>query len=879
LKKRRKREKEKEYIVKQLYHSYEEAVELFKRLQERRPDIFRVEVIGKTWEARDIIVVTITDNIEKAEDKPALFFTGTIHAREWIGLELAIGFAEFIDRNIAYDKVIQEALKDSTVYMVPCANPDGFEYSRNHFSFWRKNRRQNADGSYGVDLNRNFPIGFVKSNSPTSNVYGGPEPFSEPETRALRDFVLSHPNISIALDYHSQGNVFFPAHDFRHEDTIDTTDMNVLCANMAEEIRKISDRKYGIHQGKPPTKLISGSGREFYYSQGIISSVVEVGTRNISDYLDDMIEHIREHIPALLSAAKEVPNYSRDNTLPRPENFRATFVGVDTVTLEWEPYTNIKDSEIYFEIYRSLNEKSYCRPFNLMGLTQANRFADNNLQSDRAYFYHIRAVCKKSGKKSPFAPVLAIRTHVADDEFHRTYFPTPDKTGYIAQKSKDNKAHFGINSLFVGVNETKGITYSIVTIPLKSIPDNAIIKYAKFRLYPLNRVGVTIEKYGEWNISIIDDSNIEDLSSYEEVANAKPLTYIGRPIPSNHLTQGIWCSWDFSEIECNELSRFLEKDYVVFRIEGPKELPIGRSSQMMQWDLGYGKYGGGLAYRPHLEITYTMPPQKIELFPKHSFTLSANEIKEDKIVCGFDKNGKKIYATFDFELGSLPAWEFLSITQAYVVLNPVNVYAKENIRFHLEMIETKDERDYESLKNRHIIENIGYDVSVNELKNEEQVFVFDTYAIQEFGNRLQDKKSVAFLLRPSSAQKLVKNSVVEWHSSHPDFTPKLVIEYLNKRRKPIEPVSNLRYTIDNGKIKLSWKNPKNKDFKGVFVIKNPFRKPISPYDGDKLYGGPENWTYDDFGALDIDKYYAVFTYDDVPNFSEPVILEYKAKKR
>lgn len=92
--------------------------------------------------------------------------------------------------------------------MVPCANPDGYEYSRNHFSFWRKNRRQNADGTYGVDLNRNFPIGFTKTTNTLSNVYGGAEPFSEPETTALKEFVEAHENITIALDYHSQGNVF-----------------------------------------------------------------------------------------------------------------------------------------------------------------------------------------------------------------------------------------------------------------------------------------------------------------------------------------------------------------------------------------------------------------------------------------------------------------------------------------------------------------------------------------------------------------------------------------------------------------------------------------------------------------------------------------------
>ncbi|WP_456449478.1 M14 family zinc carboxypeptidase, partial [Hydrogenimonas sp.] len=850
--------------MKQLYHSYDEAMALFRELAERRPDLFAVEVIGRTWEKRDIVAVTISQNVQAAAEKPALFYTGTIHAREWIGLELAIGFAQYVDRNIAYDHTIQQALEHAAVYLVPCANPDGFEYSRNHFSFWRKNRRQNADGSYGVDLNRNFPIGFVKSNKPDSNVYGGPEPFSEPETRALRDFVESHPNIAIALDYHSQGNVFFPAHDFRHEDTIDTTDMNVLCANMAEEIRKISDREYGIHQGKPPAKLISGSGREFYHSKGILATVVEVGTRNISDYLDSMIEHIREHIPALLAAIREAPNYARERTMPRPENFRATFVGVNSVTLEWEPYPCCEgDDTVYFEIYRSRREKSYCRPFNLMGLTQANRYADQNLVSDTPYFYHVRAVNKRTGQKSPFAPVLAVRTHVAEEEFHRTYFPIPDKTGYVAEKISNNKAHFGVNSLFVGVNETKGVSYAVVTIPLKTIPENARIERARFRLYPMNRVGVTIEKFGEWDVGIVEPESVGDITKFEDVEAMKIRSYVGRPTPSNHLTQGIWRSWEFSEIECRALQEQLKKGEVVLRVEGPKTLEIGRTSQMMQWDLGYGKFGGGLAFRPHLEITYTLEPHTLELFPKKSFTVRADGLEEGKIVCGFDGEGRKIYATFDFELGSLPDWEFMQITRAYVVLNPVKVYAKENIRFHLEMIDAEAERNYEAIKNRQIIENIGYDVSVNELKNEEQVFVFDTYAIQEFGNRLRDRKSIAFLLRPSSAQKLVKNSVVEWHSAHPDFTPKLVVEYLHKRRRPVAPVSDLKYKIENGKIRLSWKNPADKDFKGVFVIKNPFRKPISPYDGDKLYGGPDNWTYDDFGALDVKKYYAVFTYDDV----------------
>ncbi len=165
--------------------------------------------MDKLGKKREINLITISNDIKGADNKPALFFTGTIHAREWVGHELAIEFTTYILENLDTDPTLQKYLENATIYMVPCANPDGYEYSRNHFSFWRKNRRVNADGSYGVDLNRNFPIGYVKSTLTTSNVYGGPEPFSEPETRALRDFVEAHENISIALDYHSQGNVFF----------------------------------------------------------------------------------------------------------------------------------------------------------------------------------------------------------------------------------------------------------------------------------------------------------------------------------------------------------------------------------------------------------------------------------------------------------------------------------------------------------------------------------------------------------------------------------------------------------------------------------------------------------------------------------------------
>ena len=151
---------------------------------------------------------------------------------------------------------------------------------------------------------------------------------------------------------------------------------------MAEEIRKVSGREYGVHMGKPPVNLISGSGREFYYETGALALTVEVGTRNISDYLENMTEHINEHVPALIYALKEVPNYDKETRLPRVKEFIASKVSISKVALSWE-YPEGED--VYFEIYRSEKELSHCQTSNRIGVTKALSFTDNHLHPSTNY--------------------------------------------------------------------------------------------------------------------------------------------------------------------------------------------------------------------------------------------------------------------------------------------------------------------------------------------------------------------------------------------------------------------------------------------------------------------------------------------------------------
>jgi len=858
--------------MRQQYTSYKECVDFFKSAQKTHPNLFKLETIGKTWEEREIIAVSITKNVDTNKSKPALFYTGTIHAREWIGIELSLAFAHYILDHIDYDPQLNAILDTTTLYMVPCANPDGFEYSRNHFSFWRKNRRKNNDGSFGVDLNRNFEIGFTPNKDMSSNVYSGPYAFSEPETAALRDFALEHKNITIALDYHSQGNVFFPAHNFIHEDAVDAVDLNLLAGNMAEEIRKESGREYGVHMGKPPVHLISGSGREYYYSLGALALVAEVGTRNISDYKEHMSENIDENLPALIFALGEVNNYKIENKLPRVENFIAKDVTSREVELVWD---FIEDENIYFEIYRSTKKKGYAQASNRIGMTKLKTFTDKNLKSASNYYYYIRAVCETKSIKSPFGQICGVRTNPADNMFSKILYPLADKIGYVGEKTKKNSEHFGNNSLFVGISEGRGECYGVCVFSLSTIPENAIITSASISFYPMNRVSVQVESYGEWRVGQIDERDIDNISNFETIKNAKVLSYIDRPTGSAQLAQGIWRTYNFANQEIEVLQKSLKRREAYFRMEGPSSLPLNRASQMMQWDIGYGKFSGGLSYRPKLDISYTIDEAKIDLRSISEITVSKEVIEESNLRVGFDNNGDKQYGCIEFDLSNLPDMDNTVISDAYIDIESNNISTLNFLRFHLEMIQPcQGEKTYDKVKKRDVIERIGYDVSVKDIKeNSKQRFVFDKHAIEEMLINAQENSKAVFVISASSHKSFCKSQNIDWCDSKRENRPSLIINYIKKRRTAPKVVENLRHSIENGIIKLEWDRVNDESSKGVIVIKNPFKIPSSPYDGQKLYGGSDNYTYDNFGEKDIHKYYAVYSYDDVPNFSKPQYIE------
>ncbi len=131
----------------------------------------------------------------KKTDFPVVIVQCGIHAREFITTYLCI-------------KLIKDYIlsgKMGTVYFIPAVNLDGIEICLTINPLYKANFN-------GVDLNVNFDakFGTGEKNVLTcgSENYVGAFPFSESETRALRDFTLLV-NPDVTLSYHSKGEEIY----------------------------------------------------------------------------------------------------------------------------------------------------------------------------------------------------------------------------------------------------------------------------------------------------------------------------------------------------------------------------------------------------------------------------------------------------------------------------------------------------------------------------------------------------------------------------------------------------------------------------------------------------------------------------------------------
>lgn len=193
------------------YTSYAELKQKLTAWSQEHSDIMTVGTLGRSLEGRDIPLVRIsrlTPGAAETRGVPVVFFTGCHHAREHMSVEVPMLFIKHLVDQDGKHPDITRLLDTREIYISPMVNPDGhvFDFAKDGGKMWRKNRRRNNDGSFGVDLNRNYGFQWGtggSSTSPRSDVYMGQAPFSEPETVLVRDFVRSQNRMKTLISFHS----------------------------------------------------------------------------------------------------------------------------------------------------------------------------------------------------------------------------------------------------------------------------------------------------------------------------------------------------------------------------------------------------------------------------------------------------------------------------------------------------------------------------------------------------------------------------------------------------------------------------------------------------------------------------------------------------
>jgi hypothetical protein len=229
-----------------------------------------------------------------------------------------------------------------------------------------------------------------------------------------------------------------------------------------------------------------------------------------------------------------------------------------------------------------------------------------------------------------------------------------------------------------------------------------------------------------------------------------------------------------------------------------------------------------------------------------------------------------------FDLSTLPDPDEAIITDAWIeIYNTSTVKKKVDIRYNVEFIDF-EEFSYQDIKERDRIEFIGYEISSAELGTKrEHHFVFDNYSRLALEEKQRNGEEAKFIIKPTSV--FSRDHLIQWGYKGKKAA-KLRVKYIQRRQQPLPSPVNLKTEIENKLIKISWDKVEDDDLVGYYIVRNRWHAPKSPFDGVKLYAGTDNYTFDNFGSTEMEKYFAVFTYDNVPNYSQASVVKYSPKK-
>ncbi|MFN3690523.1 MAG: M14 family metallopeptidase [Fimbriimonadales bacterium] len=356
------------------YYRYDALTQILHAYAEEYPNLVRIQSIGQSYEGRDLWLLTVTNFATgPAEEKPALWVDGNIHASEVSPSSACLYLIHRLTSEYGAHEKITRCLDTRAFYICPRVNPDGAEWaladkpkiirsSTRPYPYdedpigglvqedidgdgrmlmmripdpngnWKQHpdeprlmiRREpdEVGGTYyrilpegrfqepfdpailtiqprkeGLDLNRNFPSNWRQEYAQQG---AGPYPTSEPEVRAMVDFIAKHPNITGGVTFHTWSGVLLRPYSHQPDDAFPAEDLwtyQKIGAKGTEitgypNISVYHDFKYH------PKEYISGVFDDWMYDHmGVFAWTVEIWSpqrqAGITEY--KFIDWYREH--------------------------------------------------------------------------------------------------------------------------------------------------------------------------------------------------------------------------------------------------------------------------------------------------------------------------------------------------------------------------------------------------------------------------------------------------------------------------------------------------------------------------------------------------------------------------------------------------------
>lgn len=298
------------------YMTYTTMRSKLQELAQKYPQLTTLADAGDSWEktqgkspSHDIYSLTITNKNSTKAKPGTLFMTGGVHARELAPVELVMKLAHYLLSEYGKNPTVTELLDTRKIILMPMVNVDG-RHRVQAGSMWH---RKNTHGP-GVDLNRNYnnhwnyeglnvPSSWKRGlTTPSSQIYSGTGPASEPETQAVQN-IFKQNKVNVFMDVHAYGEMMIWPLGYSKKDIPE--------APLYRKVWGDTFKPLGFRGGTSAQILYptTATGRDYGYGKhGAFTMTLEVGHSFHPSYrkVEKMWEELRPNFLKMIKFSGEM---------------------------------------------------------------------------------------------------------------------------------------------------------------------------------------------------------------------------------------------------------------------------------------------------------------------------------------------------------------------------------------------------------------------------------------------------------------------------------------------------------------------------------------------------------------------------------------------